>query len=432
MSNKSFRGIHPPDMKFATSSVPVEAVSVPAGFELYISLAQHIGAPARPVVTKEQPVRAGEQIAEANGFISANIHSPVDGTVTAVDVFVDYPGNTRTSAIVIKTADNQSGDFVRLPEALLADTARAAGIVGMGGAMFPSHVKLSPKEQLDTLIVNGVECEPFLTCDHRLMLERTSHLISGTLTIKEALKLKKAVIGIEANKPDAADAVRRAAKDRLEVILLPLKYPQGGERQLIKSVTGREVPEGKLPAELGVLVHNVSTVLAVYDAMYGHKPLTHRVVTVTGDVKQPKNLLVPIGMSISHLIDLCGGAVGEIEKVILGGPMTGFAVQSLNIPVYKGMNGVVVYTKKSGKDITPPVLPCIRCSRCVDACPAGLSPVMLENFAAQEMYEELAAWKLLSCIECSACNYVCPSSRPLKNLFRLAKKQTTAVAAKRA
>jgi electron transport complex protein RnfC len=416
-------------MKKSSNAAPIEAIEVQAGMNFFIPLTQHTGIPARPVVKKGQIVRTGELIAEAAGFISANIHSPVNGVINAADVFADYPMNTRAQAISLTASDNQNTDFVPLKEDLLVNTVKAAGIVGMGGAMFPSHIKLSPQKKPDILIVNGAECEPYLTCDHRLMLERTPELIRGALTIKESLKLKRVIMGTEANKADAVNALRTTGQNRIEVISLPVKYPQGGERQLIKSITGKEVPEGKLPVDVGVIVHNVSTVLAVHDAVYMHKPLTHRVVTVTGGVKKPKNILAPIGMPISCLIDACGGPDGDIEKVVLGGPMTGICAHSLNIPVYKGLNGIVVYLKDAVKRKTPSPRPCIRCARCVRACPAGLSPVTLENFAAKEMYKELAVWKLMDCIECGACNYVCPSFRHLKNIFRLSKKKIAVTAA---
>ena len=417
-------GVHPHDNKSATSKLSVEILPINEGDEFFITLTQHIGAPAKPLVKKGQEVKAGELIAEAGGFISANIHSPVDGVVTAIDR-CDYPVTTKAPCIVIK-ATEQSGDYLKIDDSVqgIAEIAKAAGIVGMGGAMFPAHVKLSPPNQLDTLIINGVECEPYLTCDHRAMLERSEDLMSGALLIKEALGLKRIIFGIEENKPDAAEAIRAVADDRAEVQLLPMLYPQGGEKQLIQSATGMEVPEGKLPSELNIIVHNVSTVLAIYDAIMDRKPLISRIVTVTGAVKTPKNLLVPLGTPLQRLIDYCGviDFMPNIKtvrpSVILGGPMTGFAAHSLSIPSYKGMNGVLVMKQVA---CTPRPLPCIRCGRCVRACPMGLSPMAVENFARNEMYEELYDWKLSSCIECSACNYVCPSKRPLKKTFRLAK-----------
>lgn len=423
-----FKGVHPDDKKAATAHVPIEELPVAAGDDFFLSLTQHIGAPAKPLVKKGQEVRRGELIAEAGGFISAAIHSPVDGVVLAIDR-VDYPLYGKTPCIVIK-AGEQSNDPMRIDvkEKPLADIAKQAGIVGMGGAMFPAHVKLSPKEKIDTLIINGAECEPYLTCDHRLMLERPADLVAGALMIKNALNIDEVIFAVEANKPDAAEALSLAGGNGVEVMVLPTLYPQGSEKQLILSVIQREVPEGKLPAAVGVLVHNISTVLAVFEAVTAGMPLITRVVTLPEGVNTPKNILAPLGTPLSRLIDFCGGMSGEPDRIVLGGPMTGFAVQSTDVPVYKGMNGVLIFHKEEHKTLQRP---CIRCGRCVRACPSGLSPVMLEKFSAAKDYGALLEWKLLSCIECSACNYVCPSTRPLKTLFRLDKKEVqTRLAAK--
>ncbi|MDR2870209.1 MAG: electron transport complex subunit RsxC [Deferribacteraceae bacterium] len=412
------QGVHPHDCKLATNQLAVEQMPITEGDEFFLSLTQHIGAPAKPIVKKGQEVKAGELIAEAGGFVSANVHSPVDGVVTAIDR-CDYPVSAKAPCIVIK-AGVQSGTWVKIDESItgLADIAKAAGLTGMGGAGFPAHVKLTPPNQLETLLINGAECEPYLTCDHRAMLERAEDLISGALLVKEALKLQKVIFGIEANKPDAAKAIEAVADGRVEVKLLPMLYPQGGEKQLIYSCTGKEVPEGKLPSELAIIVHNISTILAIHDAVMERKPVISRVVTVTGAVTNPKNILAPLGTPISRLIDYCGGIkLDSISPtVVLGGPMTGFTAHSLAIPSYKGMNGVLVLEKTEAE---PNPLPCIRCGRCLRACPMGLSPLALENFARNNMLDELFDAKLSSCIQCSACNYVCPSKRPLKKIFRL-------------
>lgn len=431
-----FNGIHPAEMKI-TASLQTEIYPVKEGDEFYIPLTQHLGAPAKSIVTKGQQVMAGEKIAEAQVLISADIHASVDGTVTSIDS-VDYPVTTKAPCIVIK-AGEQSGEYLKISEDItgLADIAKEAGIVGMGGAMFPAHVKLNPPHQLETLIINGAECEPYLTCDHRAMLERASDLIKGSLIIKDALKLRKVTIAVENNKPDAVEILHKQADGQVEILNMKTIYPQGGEKQLIQTVTGREIPEGKLPAELNIIVHNVSTVLAIYDAAVHRKPLISRTITVTGDVSTAKNIKAPLGTPISRLIDFCGGIkpppAGTHKgngsyKVVLGGPMTGFSAHSLNIPSYKGMNGILVMYTDSRQE--KPIA-CIRCGRCIQACPVGLSPVMLENFVRNDMYAELYDWKLLSCIECSACNYVCPSGRPLKKLFRLHKKAAVDAAKER-
>ena len=409
----TFKGTHPNDTKLSASE-PIKRLEVGEGDLFYLVLSQNIGAPAKALVQKGDKLKQGSLIAEAGGFIGAKLHSPVAGTVEGVAT-VSYPSG-KTPCIVIK-ADG-TNEYEKLPEAPLAELAALAGIVGMGGAAFPTQVKLSPKEKIDTLIINGAECEPYLTCDHRLMLERTADLIEGALLIKEALELSKVIIGVEANKHDAALCLEKAAGKQVEVVLLPQIYPQGGEKQLIHTITGREVPEGKLPSAISVLVHNVSTVLALYDAHISKRPLTHRVVTVSGDVNSPSNVLAPIGTPISRLIEAAGGISGEVSRLIIGGPMTGFTVPDMTVPIVKGTNGVLAFINDVKK---PEELPCIRCARCIRTCPMGLSPLMLEQFASKKMYEALRDYKLLSCIECSACNYVCPSVRPLKTLFRLEK-----------
>lgn len=424
-----FSGVHPDNMKGAAADSKIERYTVKEGEELYLVLAQHIGAPAIPIVTKGQVVKKGELIAESSAFLSANMHSSVNGTVKDIGD-VSYPGSGKAKAITITAAAQEDDSYQHVAGETVADIAKSAGIVGMGGAMFPAHVKLSPPSQLNTLVINGAECEPYLNCDNRLMIERPADLIKGTLIIKEALKLSHVIIGVEVNKPLAIKSIENELNKindkSITVCKLPCIYPQGGEKQLILSATKRVVPEGKLPSEVGVIVHNVSTAIAIYEAVTLHKPLFERVVTVSGGVSAPKNILAPLGLPISKLIEFAGGTTGEISKAILGGPMTGFAVHSLNIPVYKGMNGVIVYTEAHPELKRKETSACIRCGRCLRACPMNLSPVMLEKFAQHKKYEELSQWKLLSCIECSACNYVCPANRPLKNLFRLEKKRVIA------
>ncbi|GAB7140196.1 Na+-translocating ferredoxin:NAD+ oxidoreductase RNF, RnfC subunit [Deferribacterales bacterium RsTz2092] len=416
-----FNGIHPADEKSATRYKPVEHLTTKDGDEFYLFLSQHIGAPAQCIVKKGQSVLAGELIATASGFISANIHSPVDGIVQSIDLSADHPVSGKAPCIVIKAVE-QSGEYMRIDREItnIADVAKVAGIVGLGGAMFPAHVKLSPKNQLDTLIVNGAECEPFLTCDHRQMLERTWDLVQGALLIKDALKLKEVIFAIETNKRDAIRSIESMAGNKARVQPLHQIYPQGGEKQQIFTVTGREVPEGKLPSDINIILHNVSTVLALRDAIVDRKPLISRVITISGGVREPKNILVPLGTPISRLVEACGGIKSSRRgrKIIIGGPMTGCTAQSLNIPSYKGMNGIVALREPL---FEPKTQPCVRCGRCIEACPQNLSPLMLESYARNSMLEDLHSHRLLSCIECGACSYACPSKRPLKNLFKLAK-----------
>jgi len=416
-----FKGVHPPGFKDLSGDQVITPLPVCDGDEFYLALNQHIGVPCVPIVKKGQAVLKGDPIAEPSGNFSAALHSPVDGEVTGVGR-CDYPIYGSADAVIIKAGAQQNNYSKVEGFTDISECALKGGIVGMGGAMFPSHIKLAPQDPVDTVIINGAECEPYLTCDYRLMIERADELAEAVNLIKKHIGATRAVIGVEANKPEAIAALRKVAGD-IEVLELPTVYPQGGEKQLILSTTGRVVPEGKLPASVGVLVHNVGTALAIRDAYIDGMPLIHRVVTVTGDVVKPMNVLAPLGTPVRRLIEFAGGVKGEFKKLIFGGPMTGISVHSLDIPVYKGMNGLVaVCTDEAAK-----VRPCIRCGKCIKVCPMNLSPVMLEKLALRKKHAELAEYRLMSCIECGACNYICPSARPLKNLFRLEKTAVSAV-----
>ncbi len=416
-----FGGVHPKYNKELSKEASIEPLKYEIDDKFYIPLGQHIGAPAKPLVKKNEEIKRGQKIGEAAGFISANIHSSVTGVVKGI-VNVPHPIQGKIQAVEIQMTDD-SEEFEPIDEyKKFQDYVFNAGIVGMGGATFPTHVKLSPPKKVDILIINGAECEPYLTCDHRLMVEETEKMLAGADLIRRNLNIEQLIVGIEKNKPDAIAACEKLQKKySFELVALDVKYPQGGEKQLIKATTNRIVPEGKLPLEVGVIVQNVGTCIAVYEAVTDRKPLIERVVTVTGAVKQPKNLFVKIGTPISRLIEECGGFIGEPRKIVMGGPMMGFAITSLETPVLKGTSGIVVFREEDLPDLSQHN--CIRCGRCVDACPMGLIPVNMEQFALHEKYESLLNWHVLNCIECGCCSYVCPSRRPLVGYFKTSKRQ---------
>jgi len=413
-------GIHPQYNKTATQSKATETLPVEAGEVVYIPLSQHIGAPAKALVKKGQQVRVGESIGEAAGFISTTIHSSVTGKVVAVGT-VEHPVGGRVPGVSIEVED-PANEYMHLEDsATFQKSVLSAGIAGMGGATFPSHVKLSPPKDVDALLINGAECEPYLTCDHRMMVERTEDIVRGSVLIKEKLGLEKLAVCVEKNKPDAIEAFRKFEKQYgFELIELEVKYPQGGEKQLIKAALNRVVPEGTLPMEVGVIVHNVGTAAAIYDAIEHKKPMYERVVTVTGAVNHPRNLLVRIGTPISKLIEHCGGFKGEPKKIVMGGPMMGLAVTSLNTPVMKGTSGILVYRAEDLPNLNK--FKCMRCGRCIDACPMGLIPSAMDRFVVKELYESLADWHVMNCIECGCCSYVCPSRRTLAGGFKTSKR----------
>ncbi len=424
-------GVHPSENKLSAAAA-IEVLPLPD--VVTIPLAQHIGAPAAARVAKGDTVLTGQLIAEAAGFMSANIHSPVSGTVVAVEPVPNGQG-VRQMAITIKREGDEWAEGIDRSTNVLRGCnlsaqdvmarIKDAGIVGMGGATFPTHVKLTIPQgkKAEVLIINGVECEPYLTSDHRNMLERGEEMLTGVSILMKAAGVDTAVVGIENNKPDAIFCLTALAKGFLGIEIMPLqvKYPQGGEKQLIAAVTGREVPPPPaLPIDVGAVVCNASTAIAVYQAVQKSKPLIERVVTITGKgVKTPKNLLVRMGTPISALIEAAGGLPEDAGKVINGGPMMGRAMVNLDSPVTKGCSGITVMSGAEAERRAPSQ--CIKCAKCVSACPMGLEPYYLAKVARNSGWDELEAQMITSCIECGCCQSTCPSYLPLLDWVRLGK-----------
>ena len=423
-------GIHPSDCKQYSKEAAIERFPIPAS--VVIPLAQHIGAPAVATVQKGDKVLAGQVIATAGGFVSSPIHSSVSGTVTAVEMRADAQGVMKPCVVIAVEGDEWVEGVDRTPEIVkninltpqeIIAKVSAMGIVGMGGATFPTHVKLSipAGKKAECLIINAVECEPYLTADYRVMLEQGERLLVGARILAKAIGVDKIYVGVENNKPDAIAHLEKLANAYLEVEIVPLKmrYPQGGEKQLIAAVTGREVPSGGLPIDVGAVVQNVGTALAVYEAVAKNKPLVERVVTVTGSqLSSPKNLLVRIGTPMSALIEYCGGMQG-VGKVIAGGPMMGRAVSNVDAPVTKGTSGVLLMPTE--ESLRKSAGSCIRCAKCVEACPMGLEPYLLSTLTQRNDYEELENHWIADCIECGCCTYSCPSYLPLLDWVRIGK-----------
>ncbi len=433
---KTFKkgGVHPAENKISAQS-PIRQAALPK--QAVFSLFQHIGAPAVPVVKKGDAVRVGTLLAEAGGFVSAPVHSSVSGKVNKIDVVVDASGTRRQAIFVDVDGDewepsiDRSDELVTLaqrPELdakTIIEKIKAAGIVGMGGATFPCHVKLSPPpgSKADCVIINAVECEPYLTADHRLMLEHADEVLVGVSLIMKAVNVTKGYIGIENNKPDAIALMtqKAASYQGIEVVPLKVKYPQGGEKQLIDAVVNREVPAPPaIPINVGVVVQNVGTAFAIYQAVMKNRPLIDRIITVTGkSVKNPSNLLARLGTPFKQLIDECGGLPEDTDKIIGGGPMMGKALLNLDVPMTKGSSGLLIMNQKEAKRTAPQ--PCIRCAKCVSACPMGLEPYLLSTLSARKDWEQVEALDATLCIECGSCQFTCPSHRPLLDNIRVGK-----------
>lgn len=439
MKRKTFKGgAHPYDGKKMSRDCPIEILN--PGDTLVYPLSQHIGAMAKPLVKAGDRVLVGQKIAEKGGFISANIHSSVSGTVKAIEKRLVATGGMVDSIIVEndgmyeEAAPIFSGNPDELSKDEIIKIIEEAGIVGMGGAGFPTNVKLSPKNAdiIDSIIVNGAECEPYLTSDYRRMVEQTDKLVKGLKIVLKIFPDAKGYFGIEDNKPEAIEALLKATEneDRIEVVPLKTKYPQGGERSMIYAVTGRKINSKMLPADVGCIVHNVDTIYAIYNAVYNGKPLIERIVTITGDaVSTPKNFQVRTGTSFRELIDAAGGFTTEPEKIISGGPMMGFSFFNIDVPVVKGSSSLLAFIKDDVSHEEPSA--CIRCGRCAAACPEHLLPMKLAALAGQNEPEEFKKLGGMECVECGCCSYVCPAKRQVTQSVRSMKKLIIASARKK-
>lgn len=431
---KTFRigGVHPHDNKLSAGNA-IETLPLPK--QAIVPLSQHIGAPAQPIVEKGDHVKVGQLIAQAASFMSANVHAPISGVVTKIDTATDAWGMPMPAIYIDAEGDGNEWletidctlDINRIcklePEQII-EKIKDAGIVGLGGACFPTHVKLMPPPgcKAEVLIVNAVECEPYLTCDHRLMLEHAEEIFIGISLLKRALKIERAIIGIENNKRDAIELFKKMA-DRhfgIEVCPLKLRYPQGGEKQLIDATIGRQVPSGALPISVGAVVDNVATVFAVYEAVQKNKPLIERVMTVTGkSVKRPGNYLVRFGTPLQDVIEAAGGIPDDTGKIVAGGPMMGRAMQNTNMPAHKRTSGLLMIP--AAESVRREPQNCMRCGQCVEACPMGLEPYLLIRLAEQKRWDEMEHNKIMDCIECGCCLFSCPSYQPLLDYVRLGK-----------
>jgi electron transport complex protein RnfC len=423
MSEGFSGGVHPPENKF-TDGFSIEVM--PAPKRVYIHFSQHTGKPAKPLVEKGDDVKIGTKIGEANGFISSTVHASISGRVLDI---VQHPHPKLGTALccIIESTDGEEWEmgvkekheYENLTKEELIQIIKDAGIVGLGGAAFPTHVKLSPPSEkpVDTLIINGCECEPMLTADHRLMLEYPIGIIEGAKIFQKILGADKLMFAVEDNKKDAADTL---AKEGVSVRLLKTKYPQGAEKQLIKSLLNRAVPKGGLPMDVGCVVHNVGTCYAAFQAAKFRKPLIDRIITIGGDgVKESKNLLVRIGTPAIDVINFCGGYTRKTEKLIFGGPMMGETQYSENVPVVKGTSGIIVWTKSSTYEEGP----CVRCASCVDVCPMGLMPTEIYKYVNNRNFRKAKEYGVLDCIECGCCTYSCPSRIPLVHYLRYGKSE---------
>lgn len=425
-------GVHPEENKLASNN-KIEVFPLTKKAVVFVS--QHLGAPATCLVNKGDKVKVGTRIAEASGFICANTHSPYSGTVTKIDVATDFNGFKKTAVYIdvegdeweegIDTSNEIKREITLEPKDII-QRMKDCGIVGLGGAAFPTNVKYMIPEgkKAEYLIINGVECEPYLTSDNRIMIENTEEIFIGIEIMKKALGINTALVGIENNKPEAIRVMTEMSKkyNGTEIVPLQLKYPQGAEKQLINALTGREVPSGKLPIEVGCVVDNVGTALAIYYAVQKNRPLIDNVLTFTGKSVKPenqKNLLVRVGTPLQEIIDYCGGLPEDTGKLISGGPMMGKAIMDTSAPTVKTTSSILVMNEKEAKRQTP--TPCIRCGKCVDACPMGLEPVLLSTLCSQDKWEEAEKECVMDCIECGCCLFTCPANRPLLDMIRVGK-----------
>lgn len=438
---KTFRkgGVHPKDNKL-TAECPTIVAELPK--QAFFPLSQHIGAPAKPVVAKGDRIKVGTLIAEAGGFVSAPIYSSVSGVVSKLDDIIDASGYRKPAIIINVEGDeweegidrSSSLETIESHTELTAETIveriKSAGITGMGGAGFPTFIKLTPKNAVaECVILNGVECEPYITADYRLMMEHAEEIVVGLQLLMKAVGVTKGYIGIEANKPSAVALMSKAVsgKDGIEVVTLKQKYPQGGEKQLIDAVLGRQVPPPPaIPIAVGAVVQNVATAFAVYEAVMKGKPLFERYVSVTGkELAKPGNFLVRMGTPASALIDSCGGLPVSDNKVLFGGPMMGKSIVSLDAPVVKGTNSITILSGREARRHNP--FPCIRCAKCVEACPMGLEPYLLAKVSSLKLFDRANKEHITSCIECGSCQFSCPAYRPLLDNIRFGKQSVMAI-----
>jgi Na+-translocating ferredoxin:NAD+ oxidoreductase subunit C len=430
MKRNGFRhGVHPPERKELTAQLPIRRMPFPD--EVVLPLRQHAGKPARPLVSRGDHVERGDKIAAADGYMSVPMHASAAGTVVDID-WCPHPDGSMVEAIRIRV-DRFSVQVPRprmvprwdsLKGEEVARAVQEAGVVGLGGAAFPAHVKMAPPKdtKVDLLILNGAECEPYLTTDHRTMVEFPERVHFGARIMMQALGVSRAVIGVESNKPDAVERLRATIPADLDLTVhaLTVKYPQGAEKMLIRALTGQEVPSGKLPVHVGTVVQNVGTVASIGEVFETGLPLVERVVTVTGrGINRPANLLVPVGTRLRHVLDHCGGLNADAAEIVFGGPMMGMVQADLDTPITKGTTGVVVLTH--AETAARQTYPCIRCGRCLDACPVFLMPQQLGALAQLGRYEEMEEWNLNDCMLCGSCSYVCPSHIPLSQMFALSK-----------
>ncbi|HLN56142.1 MAG TPA: electron transport complex subunit RsxC [Bacteroidales bacterium] len=433
-------GIHPPENKITTGKA---IVTLPVPGTVAIPVSQHIGAPAVVVVNKGDSIKTGQIIAAGKGFVTANVHSSVSGKVNRIENIPDTSGYRQTAVIIDVEGDEWEESIDRssalkkeccLSQGDIIKKCLESGIVGLGGATFPSHVKLSVPDgkSCDVLIINGVECEPYLTADHRLMLEKGEEILVGISILMKALNVTRAMIGIENNKPDAISHLTKLASSfqGISVHALKVKYPQGAEKQLIKALIGKEVPSGKLPIDVGAVVHNVGTAFAVYEAVQKNKPLFERVVTITGkSLKNPGNYLVRIGTPVSKLIEAAGGMPEDTGKIVNGGPMMGKTISNTDVPVVKGTSGIIIFPRTESERNT--ITPCIRCAKCTFGCAMNLEPFLLASLSEKGMFERAEKEHITDCMECGSCSYTCPAGRPILDYIRLGKSTVIRMARER-